>query len=879
MKHLLVPLLIVAVSSPAPTDVGGADAPLVYYCGFETAADVNYDGWPDEWTRRRDRDYPQYLNAAIADDSQQPVAGSNRCLRIDLDGGAAAVFTPPIPISPRFSYVLDGLLRTENLRHHVAFYSITFLDSDGKTLETRESPHRRDAAQWENVRLGPIAATHEEARQALIGLHLVPDESGDLKGSAMFDDVRLSRLPRLTLQSNSEHNVFTSRTEPQLTVRVSGTTQREPRVRFELFDVFDHPVADTEQTLAGKTDSATSTFTGAVTWQPPIGDEGFYRLRATLVGDHAALLERRTTLAVIRSETRVKNGEFGWTLPGGERPLALTPLADLLGRVGINWVKLPVWSSDRDTQWSDRIAKFAERLSRQQIELVGMLDQPPADARGQFSGTGHLPVGMVFRDPQQWQPLVDPVMSQLSLKIRWWQLGGDDDTSFGELPDLEQKIMAIKEHLARFGQDIQLGVGWDWRKDTPRSKQPPWDFLSYTTAATPTIDELNSYLSAAGPAPARRWVVVRPLPRGKHTLETRARDLVERMLAAKIHNGDGAFVPDPFDDETGLMSPDGTPAELLLPWRTTALMIGGSQFIGSIELPQGSRNYVFARDGAAVMVVWNDRSVRETIFLGPNVRPIDVWGRETLPVATEDGHAIDVGTLPTFITGVNLPMARWQIELAFDNPNLASIFGREQTVMFRFANSFDQAASGTVVVHAPKVWDVYPKKHELRLAAGQSQESRMQVLLRLDADAGDQPVRLDFDVTADQHYKFSVYRRIHVGLEDVAVELHARLDERGSLVVEQHLTNKTDQFVSFNCYLFAPDRRRQRVQVLHHGRGRRTDTYVYPDGAELAGQTLWLRAEEIGGERLLNYKIVVDLEKTNDERMAKDDEGDNSQQH
>ena len=44
------------------------------------------------------------------------------------------------------------------------------------------------------------------------------------------------------------------------------------------------------------------------------------------------------------------------------------------------------------------------------------------------------------------------------------------------------------------------------------------------------------------------------------------------------------------------MRADGMPAELLLPWRTTAAMLGGAQYIGQMQLPGGSEN----RIGAAV---------------------------------------------------------------------------------------------------------------------------------------------------------------------------------------------------------------------------------------------------------------------------------------
>ena len=108
-------------------------------------------------------------------------------------------------------------------------------------------------------------------------------------------------------------------------------------------------------------------------------------------------------------------------------------------------------------------------------------------------------------------------------------------------------------------------------------------------------------------------------------------DLVRRMIAAKIHGAEGIFCSDPFDAECGLMEQDGTPGELLLPWRTTALMLGGAKYLGAVDLPGGSPNAVFARPGDAVMVIWNPRPQDEPVYLGANIRQVDLWGRVTQP--------------------------------------------------------------------------------------------------------------------------------------------------------------------------------------------------------------------------------------------------------
>jgi hypothetical protein len=49
-----------------------------------------------------------------------------------------------------------------------------------------------------------------------------------------------------------------------------------------------------------------------------------------------------------------------------------------------------------------------------------------------------------------------------------------------------------------------------------------------------------------------------------------------------------------------------------------------------------------------------------------------------------------------------------------------------------------------------------------------------------------------------------------------------------------------------------------RTHVLRLPHGDNVQVYRFRQGAELIGRTLWLRAEEIDGSRILNYRFVVE---------------------
>jgi hypothetical protein len=865
----------------------------VYRCDFDASVDRNFDLWPDGWTRKRGPGYPHFVKMSIAGE------GANAGLRINLDGGGGLVTSPPIPISPHYSFELTARLATSRLKHDAAWLTLELLDRTGKTLETFDSP-LVTGTNDQTVRIGPITPASPNTTHAAMSFHLEPrGKESDLFGSATLSELRIVRLPRMSLAANVPTHLYTAADKAEIRCEVSGIPELYPVVRFDLLDHEERIVGSHSEQLHSYSDKpAPEGFAGFANWKPPLAGYGFYRVRASLHSEDRMVLERTISLAVLRPMPAPDRGEFGWTLPAEDRPLPTQALAALLGQVGIHWAKLPVWFDTSQADRAESIASFAEQASIQGIELVGILDQPPEELRNVFREQGKLPVASVFIEPQLWGPAVSPVMTRLSLKIRWWQLGDDADASYIGFPNLPGRIAEIKKQLEQYGQELRLGFSWRWPYAAPEGGAlPPWAYLSYSGDPALTADELSWYLSATnesasgerqppdtvkigGPVPPqtryrqaghhevvatrspRTWLVLQPIERSQYGTEARVRDLVSRMVAAKIHGVGAAFVPEPFHEEHGLMNADATPGELLLPWRTTSRLLSGTEYVGQIELPGGSTNHVFARGKEAVMVLWNDRPVRETITSGESLERLDVWGRSSpLSLAKSEGipaHEIEVGPVPTFVIGLSAAVARWQVGLAFEEQRLASIFGREQTIHLLLPNTFGQGVGGEVTLHAPKSWSVDVRPVRFKLNEAEQHRVPLSVLLSGDANSGPQPVRLDFDLTADRNYRFSVYRTLQLGLEDVQIELVTRLREDGVLLVEQHLTNLSDKSVSFQCTLFPPGRRRETRQAIDAPHGRTTLTFALPRGEELVGQKLWLRAEEIRGQRVLNHTVTAE---------------------
>lgn len=885
MTSALLKLLILAVAvggDSAELDTHHPDAVPIFRCDFaQDMWDKNYDGWPDSWLRKLGKDLPHYVPIAIEGAVAKPVKKQeDKCLTIRLDGGGAYVESPCFSVSEKFSYKVEARMRVADVRFAKARLRVEFCDEERRVLQSANSAWMTNTKGWVKIEIGPINPTRTDIRLARLVFQVKPGERSDLKGTVSLDDVWVARLPKMTVRTNSPFNVYTNKDDIEVICELSGILDSDPDILFELLDASSHRLGENSVQLEGQLiterlskasefyDSAQAkraAYAGATSWRPPIKKHGFYKIRVTMQTGRGMLKRDVINVALVPPLVRPPKGEFGWSLSSAELPMSLDALAKLLPRTAVHWVKMPVWYSEADQTRGEELVVFSEQLAAKDVEVVGVLDRPPADSElaKRLAADAAIADALAI-DSSNWMPLLDPVLTRLSLRVRWWQLGADRDSSFSTLAGLQDELAKLRDKMFRFGQDVNLGIGWNWNHSTENKTAATWEFQQFSATPALTGAELGEYLDLPKRTELQRWVLVQPLPRQAYDLETRARDLVEQMLAAKIHGADAIFATNPFDDETGLMTSRGTPSELLLPWRTTASLLGGAKYLGRLDLPHASENRLFeTSDGGVVMAIWSDAQAEEVLNLGDEVRIVDVWGRVTAPVVRNGEQIIPIEPLPKFVRGLNPAVTRWRMSTNLAALNVPSVFDKAHANKISITNSFPQGVGGVVVLTGPAKWQITPSKIEFKLAAGETQLKPFDISLPFDADCGDAEIRADFTVDADRQYKFTVFRELHVGDGLIEMEAHTRLDTDGALIVEQRMVNHSPTLVDFKCFLYIEGRRRQRMQVFRLGDSPDVKLYRYPDGAALLDpdkdgkpKTFWLRAEEINGSRVLNLRFV-----------------------
>jgi hypothetical protein len=329
------------------------------------------------------------------------------------------------------------------------------------------------------------------------------------------------------------------------------------------------------------------------------------------------------------------------------------------------------------------------------------------------------------------------------------------------------------------------------------------------------------------------------------------------------------------------MRADGNPTELLLPWRTTAAMLGGAQYVGRMRLPGASENQIFRRgDGQVVMVVWNREPTREVLYLGDHVEQIDLLGRSKEAAVQGHEQAIVVGPTPTFVLGLHEAVTRWRMSAEFAKRQVPSIFSTPHHNSLHFKNFFPQGVGGSAKIvvlqdrgasdnasvqegtaagFAPERWTIEPPQTIFQLAANADMKFPFDIKLK-NALYGKQPMRIDFTVEADEKIEFSVYCDMEVGTEDLTLDVKSHLEKDDTLVVEQLMTNGGPHVADFKCSLRAKGHRPQRMQVYRLGKNLDRKVYRIPNGSELVGEEMLLELEELNGPRILKYRFVAAAE-------------------
>jgi len=327
----------------------------------------------------------------------------------------------------------------------------------------------------------------------------------------------------------------------------------------------------------------------------------------------------------------------------------------------------------------------------------------------------------------------------------------------------------------------------------------------------------------------------------------------------------------PKDEQTGILRRDGTPNELYLPWRTTAALLSGTRLLGSITLPNRSRNYCFeGSSGKCIMVVWNDEAtsgkpVVESLYLGKELEMIDVWGKQTVPEQIGNNQMIPVTQTPLFVTGLNINVARFRLNMQTHVKKISSIPNRTHAIPFSYKNDLAFPVSFQIMPQGPRAgdWTITPAMQAANLESGIIEVGTFDLTLLPRADTGRRLFQYNVKMMGAESAEFTVYDEMFVGDPDVYMEFTSRLNEKGDIELVQVFFNNSEKVYTYNCRLTIPERPGQKCQVRHQGFGRAEYVYTIRQGQALLDsgvKEMMLRADPVNdGSGTLGEPMVYTI--------------------
>jgi LEA14-like dessication related protein len=260
------------------------------------------------------------------------------------------------------------------------------------------------------------------------------------------------------------------------------------------------------------------------------------------------------------------------------------------------------------------------------------------------------------------------------------------------------------------------------------------------------------------------------------------------------------------------------------------------------------------------MIVFANKPIDAGIYLGDQLAATDVWGRSlTLDIRSVGNvptQFLSIGKWPVILSNVDHMLAQWQVNAQIENPTIENRVGQSDPLLVRLQNPESRTVRGTIEVVAPLLLQQGRSTAQFEVPANTSTTVEVPMRLRYDASQTLEPLDIVVTFNETPPRKFVIQRQVQVGLKDFQLETQVRMDNVGNIIIELEILNLGDQIANFDCMLVLPNRPREKFQIIRL-EDRHFRPIVIADGAELKGQSILLRCEEIRSGRVLNHRIEI----------------------
>jgi hypothetical protein len=848
---------------------------------FEERRLGNSEDLPMYWSKVQGEGLPHYVNGKLTTDTSH---GGKYSFRFDLNGGGLIYRydANQLPVQRGAHYRIEGFVKTTAFPHARARISAYFCDVDGEALPNTTTQSelyaaKKDDDPWEKLEIELSAADSKAAFLALELQLLQPAQyetstlgdsalySQDIHGTAWFDDITVSQVPRVTITSERPGNIYRLSDPLRLQVLLNDRFTDDLAAQLVIRDAEGREVYQHSAGLAMS--SAEQISPGEKRMPLPLPDlaPGWYRVALEMSSQGQSLGKQSLDIVRLADDAPMTAPDNRFGIIATRLPFeGWDELPEILPFLGAGRVKLGVWTKAGDVQQtnSGSFDRLLERLQELRITPTACLVNLPPDVAKKVRGDSWAQ--LLKAKTEDWQPGLAYIVSRHANHLDRWQLGADDmATQFVDQKEMRAVYKKLYTEFAKLMQKPDLAMPW-----------PAWYELDGELPATVALSvspevlpsQLPLYMQdLKGHEGHNLSLSLSLLDRESYGRETQIRDFAQRVVYALAADAQRIDLPLPFTVRRDGGTVVKQPQEMLMIARTLMTVFGGAQFKGKVPIAEGIEAFLFDRYGQGVLILWNRGSGGESrelaINLGQRPLRVDLWGNASPMYSQASERSVgtvhlQVGQLPVILLGVDGQLAQLRASIKFDNPLLESSF-KPHTRRIQFTNPYHQAISGSVKLKAPSGWVLNPPTMTFTLNPGETFDREITIEFPYNSFAGPKTINADFAVQADTNSTFEVPITLKLGLSDVGLQTVA-LRDGNDVIVQQMITNYGEKPIDYTAFVTMPGQARQERLVTGLGAGRTTiKKYRFTNVKTAKSVRVRSGVKELYGTRVLNDEVEV----------------------
>lgn len=851
--------------------------------------DVHLDDLPMYWSKTPPQPGFHHFGGGILDSTHS--RSGKFSFKLNPDGGSVGFqyHRKRIPIKPGSDFQVAGFVHLENSPTCRAQITCSFTDRNGKIIP--ESLHCSELVSnadqlsdgWAPLKVY-IPGSFPSARYLTVGIYLLQQQQWnqdeislsqiiprDIKAVAWFDDITIYQLPRVILRTSKTSNVFDGSEEALLQIEVEGINSLDYQVQLTVHQANGKLIHDESWLLTGIVD-------GARTREIVLGDleAGLYHANLKILSGGKFIANSKLTfarLAQLSGAPATSGINFG-VLALDHNAGDFDAIIELTRQSNAKLIKIPVWRRKNDQSGSITTTPDFDRIL---LELQQNNIQVTA-AFSEISTTLALKVDINRRElldilslnPEIWRPQVASVLAQYAHQIPYWQIGDDTVTeNVSWDPRIRSVIDVLQNEFNKLVSNTVIATTLNGMFQVDLDQVGTSNIaLGIPSAVIPA--QIPDYIQDCRDRNLDLvWIKIEPLAEQIYSRENRLIDFAKRIIFAKIAHPQAIFINHPWKLTQYNARQRYEPTELLPVFRTFADHLGGADYVGQFNLAPKVPAMIFDCEGTGCLICWNDdfnpkdpRNMSKfKVLLGENVSQIDMFGNRKA-LKTDNGLTeLAITSQPVIISGINTALASLRANLKL-NPSVvdAGILSRE--VELSFKNPFKIPVSGRFRFLRTGInqqnWLIEPIAFSFTLRPGETIRQPITLKFPRNELGGEKILDTLITLDADRPYRIRQAIPFEIKLTGVELSIFARREGESDLLVQQVVTNVSEEKISLQSFIDLPDSDRLERAIPHLDPGATvTKSFRIKNADQWIGKYLRVGLYDPKGTRRINYNLKI----------------------